>query len=163
MQLKHKSIDANSNVETFFAQMGKFALLIGTTDAFSRIQMDMAMSLIHGALSNNTYALYEDDEGKPVAGLIWAFLDEETTEFYLEYGVMPNLDAWHSGKDLWFMNIVAEGGALKVLLKDLKVTVFKDHKEAFMLRAGPGGKRRIVRLTHSGMRVVRTLPPAKAE
>ena len=163
MQLKHKSVDANSSVETFFAQMGKFALLIGTTDAFSRIQMDMAMSLIHGALSNNTYALYEDDEGKPVAGLIWAYLDEETTEFYLEYGVMPGLDAWRSGEDLWFMNVIAEGGVLRMLFNDLKKTVFKDGKEAFMLRAGPGGRRRVVRLTHSGMRVVRTLPPPKAQ
>lgn len=162
MNLKHKAVDANSSVDTFFTQMGKFALLIGTTDAFSRIQMDMAMSLIHGALTNNTYALYEDDEGKPVAGLIWAFMDQKTTDFYLDYGVMPSIDAWRSGPDLWFMNIVAEGGALKLLFDDLKVTVFKDHTEAFMLRPGRGGKRRIVRLTHSGTKVVRVLPPRES-
>lgn len=158
MRLKHKTIDANASVDTFFTQMGKLALLIGTTHAFSRIQMDFAMSLIHGALTNNTYALYEDDEGKPVAGLIWAFLDDETTEFYLKYGVMPNIEAWRSGSDLWFMNIVAEGGALKLLFNDLKVSMFKEHKEAFMLRRGPQGTRRVVRLTHRGMKVVRTLP-----
>ena len=157
MKLTHKAIDANESVETFFTQMGKFALLIGTTPAFGRIHMDMAMSLIHGALSNNTYALYEDDEGKPVAGLIWAFMDKKTSDFYLDYGVMPDVDAWHSGPDLWFLNIVAEGGALKMLLSDLRVTLFKDNAEAFMLRPGRNGKSRVVRLTHKGMQVVRVI------
>lgn len=157
MKLTHKAIDANESVETFFTQMGKFALLIGTTPAFGRIHMDMAMSLIHGALSNNTYALYEDDEGKPVAGLICAFMDKKTSDFYLDYGVMPDVDAWRSGPDLWFLNIVAEGGALKVLLSDLRVTLFKDNAEAFMLRPGRNGRRRVVRLTHKGMQVVRVM------
>lgn len=159
MQFKHKVVDANSDTETFFAQMGKFALLIGTTRAFSRIQMDMAMSLIHGALTNNTYALYEDDEGKPVAGVIWSFMDEETTEFYLNYGVLPSIEAWRSGKDAWFMNVIAEGNIVRSLIDDLKKTVFKDQEEAFMLRPGRHGKRRIVRFTHSGTSVVRVLPP----
>ena len=163
MQMKHKVVDANTSVDTFFTQMGKFALLIGTTQAFGRIHMDMAMSLIHGALSNNTYALYEDDEGKPVAGLIWAFMDEKTTDFYLEYGVMPDVQSWRSGPDLWFLNIVAEGGALKVLLDDLRVTLFKDHAEGFMMRAGRHGKRRVVRLTHNSMKVVRVLPAPDPE
>ena len=162
MQLNHVSIDANSSVDTFFSQMGKFALLIGTTNAFSHVQMDFAMSLIHGALTNNTYALYVDTEGKPVAGLIWALLDQDTTDFYLKYGVMPNIEAWRSGPDLWFMNVVAEGGTIKMMFNDLKKNLFADHKEAFMLRAGRHGTRRIVRFTHHGTSVVRTLPGIKA-
>ncbi len=162
MLLKQVTVDANSSVETFFAQMGKFALLIGSTDAFSQVRMDFAMSLIHGALTNNTYALYTDNEGKPVAGVIWALIDQETTDFYLKYGVMPSIEAWRSGPDLWFMNVVAEGGTIKMVFDDLKKNIFGDHKEAFMLRPGRHGKRRIVRITHSGTRVVRTLPGIKA-
>ena len=42
-------------------------------------------------------------------------------------------------------------------------TLFKDEKEAFMLRPSPSGRRRIVRITHDGAEVVKVLPASKKE
>lgn len=158
MKLQHVSIDVANDTEAYFNQFGKLALLIGTTPAFSRVHMDIGLSLVHGALMKKTYCLYVDDEGKPTAGLIWAHLNEENREFYCKYGVLPNLDAWRSGSELWLMNVIANDGLIRPVFKDTMETLFKDEKEAFMIRPSRSGRRRIVRITHSGTEVVGVLP-----
>lgn len=161
MKLNHQSVDISTDPTQFFAQMGKFATLIATTPAFAKVSMDVGLSMIQSALLNRSYVIYEDDTGKPVAGLLWAYINEEERAFYLKYGVLRGRDAWNSGDQVWFLNVVAPGGMVKKVLRDMQTTIFKDHKEAFMLRPSPSGKRRIVRITQKGMQVVETLPAPK--
>lgn len=158
MQIAHERLEDITDVDVFFNHLGKLALLVGTTEAFSQVQMEAGLSLINGALRNRTYALYQDDKGKPTAALIWAFLDEPNTDHYIRYGILPNIAAWRSGKDAWLLNVIAERGTIRAVVNDLKTNIFKDHKEVFVLRPSPDGTRRIVRFTHTGTEVVRTLP-----
>lgn len=158
MELQQQAIDVSVNTEAYFTQLGKLALLIGTTQQFCKVQMDLGLSLVHGALKNKSYCLYVDDEGKPVAGLIWAYLDETAKEHYLTYGVLTDLAAWRSGDQLWLLNVVAQGGLLKPIFKDTMTTLFMDEEEAYMLRPSPSGERRVVRITRRGTKVIQTLP-----
>lgn len=161
MELEQQTVDVRSDPEAFFAQLGKFSLLIATTPQFCKVQMDIGLSLVHAALMNNSCCLYVDGDSKPVAGLIWAYLDEVHRDHYLEHGILPNLAAWRSGQELWLLNVVAQGGLLKPIFKDTMATVFKEETEAFMLRPSPKGKRRIVRITRQGTQVIRTLAPSQ--
>lgn len=161
MKLQHHTVDVENDVEAYFNQLGKLSLLVASTPQFSRISMGMGMSMMHAALRHKTYCLYVDDEGKPTAGLIWAYLNEEAKEFYFRYGLLENFDAWRSGDELWLLNVVAEGGLIKAVFKDTMQTLFKDEKEAFMIRPSPTGRRRVVRLTHKGAHLHEVLPPNK--
>ena len=160
MKLRHHTVDVADNVEAFFAQFGKLALLIGTTKSFGGVPINLGLSLINGALNNRSYCIYTDDTGKPVAGLIWAHLDAENREFYLRHGVLLSNESWHSGRDLWLLNVIAPGGLIRDIFRDTMTTVFRDETEAFMLRPSPNGTRRIVRVTHQGTEVIKVLPPA---
>lgn len=162
MKLEHQTMDVTNDTEAYFNQFGKLALLIGTTPQFSRVQMDIGLSKIHAALTNKTYCIYVDADGKPTAGLIWAYLNDETKEFYFKYGLLPNTESWRSGDQLWLLNVVANGGMIKAVFKDTMSTLFKDEKEAFMIRPSPSGRRRVVRITHSGAEVVEILPMPKS-
>jgi len=163
MQLEHQTVDVTSDPEAYFNQFGKLALLIGTTPQFSKVQMDVGLSLVHAALMHKSYCLYVDAEGKPTAGLVWAYLNDETVASYLKYGMLPDFEAWRSGDQLWLLNVVAKGGLIKQVFNDTMSTLFKDEKEAFMLRPSPSGRRRIVRITHDGAEVVKVLPAPKKE
>ena len=158
MELQQLTVDVSVDTEAFFTQLGKFALLIGTTPQFCKVQMDLGLAMVHGALRNKSYCLYVDRAGKPVAGLIWAYLNEDMKDHYLSHGVLPNLAAWRSGRQLWLLNVVARGGLLKPIFKDTMATLFKNEQEAFMLRPSPNGQRRVVRITRRGTEIVQTLP-----
>ncbi|MEP4308100.1 MAG: toxin-activating lysine-acyltransferase [Sulfitobacter sp.] len=160
MKLEHKSVDVTNDTQAYFNQMGKLALLIGTTPSFAKIPMDMGLSMIHASLKQKTYCLYEDAEGKPTAGLLWAHLDEENKLYYQRYGYLRDYDSWRSGDQLWLLNVVAGGGMIKQVFKDTMSTLFMDEKEAFMIRLSPSGRRRVVRITHSGAELHEVLPSA---
>lgn len=49
--------------------------------------------------------------------------------------------------------------AERVMIK----AVFKDEKEAFMIRPSPSGRRRVVRITRSGAELVEVLPVTKSQ
>lgn len=163
MKLDHQSVDISTDPDKFFSQMGKFATLIATTPAFAKVPMDVGLSMVQSALLNKSYCMYADDTGKPVAGLLWAFINEEEKEYYLRYGMLRGAKAWNSGDQLWFLNIVAHGGLFKMIFEDMKEELFKNHTEGFMLRPSRSGKRRVVRLTHNSARVIQTLPAAKKQ
>lgn len=158
MKFQHQTVDVTNDTEAYFNQFGKFALLIGATPEFSSVSMDIGLALVHSALINKTYCLYLDAAGKPTAGLMWAYLDEEAKAFYFKYGILSGPDAWRSGNELWLLNVVAPNGQIKDIFKDTMETLFRHEKEAFMIRPSPSGRRRVVRITHKGAEVVRVLP-----
>lgn len=161
MLTKLHAVDLSSDDEAFYTALGKFMMLVGTTHPFSEMPVALSMSLVHGALLNRTYCLYLDRHKKPAGGLIWAFLDEKTAQHYLDFGVLPSLNSWRSGNQLWFLNVVAEGGLVRKVMKDAKDELFGEYDRGYMLRRSPGGERRVVEMTRHGAAVVRKMPPIK--
>lgn len=138
--------------------MGMFALL-GATSPFGELKVKLAVPILHGALMSGNFRIYVGETGRPSAGVIWAYLDDEMTEFYLRDGYLPNTGAWNSGTDLWFLHVIAQGGLIKDLLRDTMTgDLFAGHDKAFMLRVGAGGKRRVVEFTRKSAKVARVLP-----
>ncbi|MEW9919601.1 toxin-activating lysine-acyltransferase [Marimonas sp. MJW-29] len=135
----------------------------GAVSAPNKGQCDCPTGDWFELVCQHPYCLYVDAKGKPTAGLIWAHLNEENKEFYCKYGLLPNVEAWRSGDQLWLLNVVANGGLIKAVFKDTMETLFKNEKEAFMIRPSPSGKRRIVRITHGGAEVVGVLPDPEPE
>lgn len=161
MALSIRSADPRTNPDDYDRALGQLALLAATTRSFGRHRLDHAVSILHGALMSGQFRLYLDTAGRPAAALIWATLNEAMAEEYLKTGRLPNEAAWTSGPDLWLLSIIAEGPALKPVLRDAFGSLFRRDKRAFVLRASRSGGRRVVEFTHDGARVVRRLPPAE--
>ncbi|NEK22376.1 hypothetical protein GV827_08185 [Sulfitobacter sp. JBTF-M27] len=90
-------------------------------------------------------------------------MNDESKEFYFKYGLLPNIEAWRSGDQLLLLNVVANGGMIKAVFEDSMEKLFKDEKEAFMIRPSPSGRRRVVRITRSGAELVEVLPVTKSQ
>lgn len=156
--MKTATSDPRTDPDAYDRNLGRLALLAATTRSFSRHRLDHVISILHGALMSGQFSLYLDEAGRPAAALIWALLDEEMAETYLDTGRLPNVAAWSSGPDLWLLSVIAPGEALKPVLKHAFGELFKSHDRAFVLRPSPGGERRVVEFTRKGARVVRKLP-----
>ncbi len=156
--MKTATSDPRTDPDAYDRNLGRLALLAATTPTFSRHRLDHVISILHGALMSRQFSIYLDEAGRPAGALIWALLDEEMAETYLDTGRLPNAAAWTSGPDLWLLSVIAPGEALKPVLKDAFGALFKGHDRAFVLRPSPGGERRVVEFTRKGVRVVRRLP-----
>ncbi|MCE0506688.1 toxin-activating lysine-acyltransferase [Roseivivax sp. GX 12232] len=161
MSLTALSPDPRGSLADYDRTLGQLALLAATTESFGRHRLDHAISILHGAMMSGQFRLYADPRGRPAAALIWARLDAEMTEEYLENGRLPNLAAWTSGPDLWLLSIIAEGPALKPVLRDIRGPLFAGDARVHVLRPSPGGERRVVAFTREGVRLLRKLPPAR--
>lgn len=159
-------IDANprENPADYDRDLGKLALLAATSSSFGAYRLDQAISILHAALMTGQYRLYVDAKGRPSAALIWAFLDKGMAEEYLSKGRLPNVAAWTSGPDLWLLNIIAPGGHLRQVIKDIEGELFAGHDLIHVLRPSRHGDRRVVAFGRDGkVRILRKLPPIRED
>ncbi len=163
-KLTHLDANPRENPADYDRDLGKLALLAATTSSFGGYRLDQAISILHAALVTGQYRLYVDENERPSAALIWAFLDEEMTEEYLVKGRLPNVAAWTSGPDLWLLSIIAKGGHVRQLVKDIEGELFAGHDPIHVLRPSRHGDRRVVAFGRDGkVRILRKLPPIRED
>ncbi len=86
------------------------------------------------------------DKGECVAFATWAYLSDELSDKIKTDFADPPYDAWHSGSNLWIIDMVAPGRGVSIT-RDLQKTVFSDRTEpGYALRRDETGKvRKIAR------------------
>lgn len=137
--------------------MGMLALL-GAASGFGTLPLNHAVAVLHGALKTENFRIYLGSNGRPSAAVIWAYLNEEAARDYERKGLLKSLQEWNSGDQLWFLHVIAEGGKVRAIMDDcLQDPLFEEFDCAYMLRAAPTGRRRIVRITRRGIKLVQSL------
>ncbi|MDV4146544.1 MULTISPECIES: toxin-activating lysine-acyltransferase [Shimia] len=163
-KLTYLNANPKENPADYDRDLGRLALLAATTPSFGAYRLDQAISILHAALMTGQYRIYLDQNERPSAALIWAFLNDEMTEEYLSRGRLPNVAAWTSGKDLWLLSMIANGGHYRQVVDDIKGDLFKDHDPIHVLRPSRHGDRRVVAFGHDGkVRVLRRLPSIRED
>ncbi len=163
-KLTYLEANPRENPAEYDRDLGRLALLAATASSFGAYRLDQAISILHAALMTGQYRLYVDANERPSAALIWAFLNDEMTEEYLEKGRLPNIAAWTSGPDLWLLSIIAQGGHYRQVVDDIRGDLFADHDTAYVLRPSRHGDRRVVAFGQDGkVRILRKLPPIREE
>ena len=114
---------------------------------------------MHGALKTEYYRIYVGSTGRPSAAVIWAYLSEEMANDYEKKGLLANIADWNCGNQLWFLHVIAEGGKVSDIIKDcVNDPLFAKYDCGYMLRSSRSGKRRVIKVTRNGIRLVRSLP-----
>jgi len=138
--------------------MGMMTLL-GATSGYGELPLNHAAAVLHGALKTENFRIYLGSNGRPSAAVIWAYLNTETASDYEQKGLLGKLEDWNSGDQLWFLHVIAEGGNVRAIIEDcVNDALFKDFDCGYMLRAAPSGRRRIVKVTRTGIQLVQALP-----
>lgn len=137
--------------------MGMLALL-GATTSFGSLPLTRAVGVLHCALKTGNFRIYLGSNNRPSAAVVWAYLSDEVSETYVKNGYLVDIADWTSGKQLWFPHVIAEGGKAKFIIEDMvSDPMFRDFDCGYMLRASANGKRRVVAVTRTGVKLVRTL------
>ena len=82
--------------------------------------------------------IYFDADRNPVAFVTWALVNKEHHAVLLDTGHTPPPDAWSSGDELWFIDIVAPFGHAPSIVRDMKRNVFEGRtKDGYSLMRNP--------------------------
>lgn len=159
-KLTYLPANPRENLAEYDRDLGRLSLLAATTPTLGCYRLDHAISILHAALMTGQYRLYLDANERPAAALIWAFLDDSMAEEYLKMGRLPNIPAWTSGPDLWLLHIIAGGGAVRQVVRDISGDLFADQNRIHVLRPSRHGDRRVVAFNRGGkVEILRKLPP----
>lgn len=146
-----------SNQSDYDIAMGMLVLL-GATSSFGSLPLTHAVAVLHGALKTENFRIYVGSNNRPSAAVIWAYLNEDTANSYKNKGLLSSLEDWNSGDQLWLLHVIAEEGKIKSVIDDgLNDPLFSDFDCGYMLRAAPSGRRRIVKVTRKGIKLVQSL------
>lgn len=155
--LKKADLHSANSQSDYDVGMGMMALL-GATSSFGTLPFNHAVAVLHGALKTENFRIYLGSNGRPSAAVIWAYLNKKTADDYEKKGLLGSLADWNSGDQLWFLHVIAEGGKVKAIINDcVNDPLFKDFDCGYMLRAAPSGRRRIVKVTRNGIKLVQAL------
>ncbi|WP_234803957.1 toxin-activating lysine-acyltransferase [Ensifer adhaerens] len=102
------------------------------------------------ALLAEQYKIYFDENGKPLAFLTWALVDNECHEALLCHGRNPPPDRWTSGENLWFIDIVAPFGGTLHIIRDIQRNHFP-HVHAHSIKRNQDGSIKRVKVWRNGL------------
>lgn len=94
------------------------------------------------ALKHGQCKIYYDGE-QPNAFVTWALLDHPSHNRLLADGLTPGVDKWNSGKNLWFIDIVAPFGNALGVIRDLQRNYFSEYNAHSIKRNSDGTIARI--------------------
>ena len=101
--------------------------------------VEFLFNRIFPSLLNGQFRLLAK-EGKPLAFVNWAWLNDELSEKFSHYGHQLGPNDWAGGKNLWFVEIVVRDGMMQTLIRDLQHNVFPPGTRGRWVRVGPSGE-----------------------
>lgn len=111
------------------SMLGFVAELLRRSRAHSRYSLVYLSSVITPAIEQRLIKLYFGKEGQPVGFVIWAYLESDAEERFLETGEWDLHESeWKEGDTLWIVDFFAPFGHLRPILADLRDSVFKGRR-----------------------------------
>ncbi|MEJ8308024.1 MULTISPECIES: toxin-activating lysine-acyltransferase [Rhizobium/Agrobacterium group] len=90
------------------------------------------------ALSTGQCKIYFAGPERPIAFVTWAIVDDATHSKLLEDGITPHESKWASGKNLWFIDVVAPFGDSVMVIRDMRKNYFSG-QNAYSIRRNTDG------------------------
>jgi hemolysin-activating ACP:hemolysin acyltransferase len=109
--------------------LGFAAQLLSRSKAHAPFSLMYLSSVVAPAIEKRLIKFYFGHEGQPVGYVIWAFLETDVEERFLETGQWDLHESeWKEGSSLWIVDFLAPYGHLSRIMKDLRDKVFKSQK-----------------------------------
>lgn len=97
------------------------------------------------ALRTGQCKIYFAAPEKPIAFVTWAIIDDSTHSQLLEDGLTPHESKWASGKNLWFIDVVAPFGDSVKVIRDMRENYFSGQNAHSIRRNTDGSIKRFQR------------------
>ncbi|MDP9630341.1 UNVERIFIED_ORG: cytolysin-activating lysine-acyltransferase [Ensifer adhaerens] len=135
-------VSKQSNSFNLFEVLGMMAVVAMDSDYRNWSLAEIEAYLVP-ALDAGQYKVYINDEGRPTAFVTWALVDDECHGALVKHGSNPPANRWCSGRNLWFMDIVAPYGNALHVIRDLQRNYFPDMHAHSIKRNEDGSVKRI--------------------
>jgi len=90
--------------------MGKLSYLAAFCPRHRKYPAEGLARLFFPAINNECVRFFEDENGAPLAALIWARLTDEAVHRMVHEKTPPGSDDWAAGSNLWFLDLIAPFG-----------------------------------------------------
>lgn len=85
------------------------------------------------ALQLNQFRIYKIGN-KPIGFVSWAYLSDDIENKFTSEPIFLELEDWHSGDNLFFMDFMAPFGHARQIIQDLRDNIFQNYQIAKALR-----------------------------
>lgn len=136
--------DVDSNMDEQISALGWLSFLASFCPLHREYKGSALAALFIPALNNDCVRFFRNDDGQICAALIWARLSDEVSERMVFDSTPPAPHEWSSGKNLWFLDILAPFNHGKIIARHIA----RQPPEGpfFFARLGPDGMvRKVVR------------------
>lgn len=104
--------------------LGAMVLLWSQQSYYKEISVASMLSVLIPIIKTRQFALISD-ENRPVGYLVWAFMDEDTENTYLQNsGEIERFIGCNNGDQLWFLSIFSQEGQSKTIIQIAREVLF---------------------------------------
>ena len=146
-----------------YSQIGYAMHLLSQSPRARYRQAHYASAILTPAIAHRRINFYFDEDGSPVAFLVWANLAPDVEERVLARSKLElHVSEWNEGSSLWVLDLVAPFGHLKYVLRHARDVLFRDEPQVrFVRQVGANG--RVVEIERSKLsgclRIMPAAPP----
>lgn len=125
-------------IQQRFQLLGSITHLMMSSQLHQRYQIvDIAERFVPSLL-HNQFRYYEIN-GNPIGFVNWAWLSDEIEQQYMTRKYVLNFDEWQGGDNLWFPEFIAPFGHARLIIKDLRSSIFAKGTPAKSFKISPDG------------------------
>jgi cytolysin-activating lysine-acyltransferase len=132
--LAHPSIDGLLDLATSIKIMGAVVWMMQSSPLHRNYSVEMLLKRVGPALQKNQFRYYEDPQRGPIAFCNWAFLSDSALDEIITTGRDPEAHEWTSGKNIYFVEMIAPFGHCRRVARDLREAVFPKGQRGFAIR-----------------------------
>ncbi|WP_299351827.1 toxin-activating lysine-acyltransferase [uncultured Shimia sp.] len=105
--------------ESDLLSIGRLQFLAGYCPLHRQLPAFALARIFHPAINSGCVRFFENEHGKTAAALIWARLSDDVSERMLYERIPPTEADWVSGKNLWFLDLLAPFGHGRVVARNI--------------------------------------------
>jgi cytolysin-activating lysine-acyltransferase len=128
------STDDVLSLATSMKIMGAVVWMMQSSPLHRNYSVEMLLKRIGPSLQNNQFRYYEDPQRGPIAFCNWAFLSDNSLNQIISTGRDPEAHEWASGKNPYFVEMIAPFGHCRRVVRDLREAVFSKGQRGFAIR-----------------------------
>lgn len=152
---------ADQNQMSHYCEVGYVMSLIAQSPRKDGNQISYLNSILSPALQTRQICFLFNEDGTPVAYLIWAHLAPDVEERVLKSFRFDflHVSEWNEGDSLWLVDLVAPHGHFKNVLRFARDTLFRDEQRVRYLRANRNFRYAVEHARNNFSGCLRSMPP----
>ena len=119
-----KTATADEQQPTLSHMLGEIFWLLGRSHGHSFLFLRDLDWMIYPPVHKRQFFVFHNEEKKPVALALWAYVNEETEKRLVMGMNKLKPEEWKNGDSLWLVDLVAPFGKQDLVLEQLKGSIF---------------------------------------